>query len=194
MEDNKEKVDQNEAKDFKDGSTNNTSESNPNMKFETEPKDENEKKIKDLQEKLEASKTDAADREDRIKRLMAEFENFKKRSDKERTGMYNSVLGDVMTSILPIMDNLEKAAQTETQDEQYKNGIEMVVKQFKDVLTANGVKEIETVGKPFDPSLHEAVSSVEDPSLGSKIIKEEYRKGYMIGDRVIRHSLVVVAN
>ena len=70
----------------------------------------------------------------------------------------------------------------------------MVVKQFQDVLTANGVKEIETVGKTFDPSLHEAVSSVVDENLGSKVIKEEYRKGYMIGDKVIRHSLVAVAN
>jgi molecular chaperone GrpE len=167
---------------------------NPNMKFETEPKDENEKKIKELQEKINENKQELADREDRIKRLMAEFENFKKRSDKERNGMYSSVLGDIMTSILPIMDNLEKAAQTETKDEQYKSGIEMVVKQFQDVLTANGVKEIETVGKTFDPSLHEAVSSVVDENLGSKVIKEEYRKGYMIGDKVIRHSLVAVAN
>ena len=96
--------------------------------------------------------------------------------------------------MLPVLDNLEKAAKTETKDEQYKNGIEMVVNQFKDVLKANGVTEIETVGKKFDPSLHEAVSLVQDEKLGEKEIKEEFRKGYMIGDRVLRHSLVVVAN
>ena len=147
-----------------------------------------------LKEKLAKQKEELEDKEDRIKRLMAEFENFKKRSDKERTGLYNSVMGDVITSLLPVLDNLEKAVKTETKDEQYKNGIEMVVNQFKDVLKNNGVKEIETVGKKFDPSLHEAVSLVQDENLGEKEIKEEFRKGYMIGDRVLRHSLVVVAN
>ncbi len=164
--------------------------------------DENLKQMnnEDMQEvdilnaKIEEQKQELDDREDRIKRLMAEFENFKKRSDKERTGMYTSVMGDVVMKLLPVLDNLEKAVESSTQDEQYKNGIELVMKQFKDVLTANGVKEIEAVGKPFDPSMHEAVSLVEDNNLGSKIVKEEYRKGYMIGDRVLRHSMVVVAN
>ena len=79
-------------------------------------------------------------------------------------------------------------------DEAYKQGVELVLKQFKDVLEANGVHEIESVGQVFDPELHEAVASVEDSSLREKIIKEEYRKGYKIGSKVIRHSMVVVAN
>ena len=150
--------------------------------------------IKVLKEKLANQKDEIEEKDDRIKRLMAEFENFKKRSDKERTNLYNSVMGDVITSLLPVLDNLEKASKTETKDEQYKNGIEMVLNQFKDVLKANGVTEIETVGKKFDPSIHEAVSLVQDENLGEKEIKEEFRKGYMIGDKVLRHSLVVVAN
>lgn len=150
--------------------------------------------IKVLKEKLANQKDEIEEKDDRIKRLMAEFENFKKRSDKERTNLYNSVMGDVVTSLLPVLDNLEKAAKTETKDEQYKNGIEMVLNQFKDVLKTNGVTEIETVGKKFDPSIHEAVSLVQDENLGEKEIKEEFRKGYMIGDKVLRHSLVVVAN
>ena len=150
--------------------------------------------IKSLKEKLTKQKEDLEEKDDRIKRLMAEFENFKKRSDKERTNLYNSVMGDVITSLLPVLDNLEKASKTETKDEQYKNGVEMVLNQFKDVLKANGVTEIETVGKKFDPSIHEAVSLVQDENLGEKEIKEEFRKGYMIGDKVLRHSLVVVAN
>lgn len=166
----------------------------PKMEFENEPATAEEKKMKKLQKKIDEQKQELEECDDRIKRLMAEFENFKKRSNKERAGMYNSVMGDVITSLLPAIDNLEKAATAETTDEQYKNGIEMVLSQFKDVLTANGVKEIKSVGEPFDPSLHEAVSSVVDENLGSKIIKEEFRKGYMIGDRVLRHSLVVVAN
>lgn len=161
-----------------------------NMKYEKEPKTE----VDILNAKIEEQKQELDGREDRIKRLMAEFENFKKRSDKERTGMYNSVMGDVVMKLLPVLDNLEKAVESTTQDEQYKSGIELVMKQFKEVLSSNGVKEIEAVGQPFDPSLHEAVSLVEDSSLGAKIVKEEYRKGYMIGDRVLRHSLVVVAN
>ena len=163
---------------------------NENMKYENEPKTEEEI----LKAKIEEQKQELDDREDRIKRLMAEFENFKKRSDKERTNMYNSVMGDVVIKLLPVLDNLEKAVESTTQDEQYKNGIELVMKQFKEVLESNGVKAIDAVGKPFDPSLHEAVSLVEDSSLGAKIVKEEYRKGYMIGDRVLRHSMVVVAN
>ena len=79
-------------------------------------------------------------------------------------------------------------------NEEYKKGIELVLKQFKDVLTANGVKEIEAVGQPFDPELHEAVSMIQDEKLGEKIVAQEYRKGYMIGNKVIRHSMVVVAN
>ena len=151
-------------------------------------------KINELTDKINLQKQDIEEKEDRIKRLMAEFENFKKRSDKERTGLYSSVMGDVIMSLLPVLDNLEKAVKAETKDEQYKSGIEMVLTQFKDVLKTNGVVEIETVGKKFDPSLHEAVSLVQDENLGEKEIKEEFRKGYMIGDRVLRHSLVVVAN
>lgn len=134
------------------------------------------------------------EQEDRLKRLMAEFDNFKKRSSKEREGLYNSLISDIFSSLLPVIDNLEKATIAKTEDENYKQGVELVLKQFKDVLIANGVEEIETIGKTFDPELHEAVSSVVDETLGEKEIKEEYRKGYKIGSKVIRHSMVVVAN
>ena len=144
---------------------------------------ENEKTEKDYDELM-----------DRYKRVLAEFENYKKRSAKERDQLYNSIMGDIMTGILPVLDNLEKAVQVETKDTGYKQGVELVYKQLQDLLKANGVEEIEAVGKTFDPELHEAVSSVIDENLGEKEIKEDYRKGYKIGDRVIRHSMVVVAN
>ena len=131
---------------------------------------------------------------DRLKRLMAEFDNFKKRSAKEREGLYSSILSDIVSNLLPVVDNLENAVNVETQDEGYKQGVELVSKQFKDVLTSLGVKEIEGVGTAFNPEYHEAVSSVQDENLGEKEIKEVYRKGYKIGDRVIRHAMVVVAN
>ena len=150
--------------------------------------------LKSLKEELDALRADNEDKEDRIKRLMAEFENFKKRSAKEREQLYNSIISDIAISFLPVIDNLEKAVSVKTEDENYRIGVELVLKQFKEVLSNNGVKEIEAVGKTFDPELHEAVSSVEDPELGIQEVKEEYRKGYMIGNKVIRHSLVVVAN
>ena len=131
---------------------------------------------------------------DRYKRLMAEFENYKKRSLKEREHLYNSLLADIVGAILPVIDNLEKAVNIETKDTQYKQGVELVLKQLLEVISNLGVQEIETVGKKFDPELHEAVSHIQDEQLDEQIIKEEFRKGYRIGTKVIRHSMVVVAN
>ena len=158
-----------------------------------ENKQETEEMLKDnvQQEKAEETKTEETElkdtillqkkqleeQEDRLKRLMAEFDNFKKRSSKERDGLYNSLVSDIFSSLLPVIDNLEKAASAETADEGYKQGVELVLKQFKDVLKANGVEEIQSVGETFDPELHEAVASVQDETLGEKEIKEEYRKG-----------------
>ena len=95
---------------------------------------------------------------------------------------------------MPVVDNLENALKVETKDEDYKQGIELVLKQFKDVLKSKGIEEIKAIGETFDPSMHEAVSSVQDEEKGEKEIVQEYRKGYKIGNRVIRHSMVVVAN
>ena len=162
-------------------------------------------KEKELNEKLSKVKDELEDIKDRHTRLIAEFDNLKKRSAKEREGLYNSIMSDVISSFLPVIDNLEKAAEAESKDEEYKKGMispetfldtyeEYLDKQFKDVLSANGVKEIEAVGQPFDPELHEAVSMIQDENLGEKIVASEYRKGYKIGNKVIRHSMVVVAN
>ena len=131
---------------------------------------------------------------DRYKRVLAEFENYKKRSSKERETLYNSILGDVVGAFLPVVDNLENALKAETKDSEYKKGIELVLKQFKDILKSKGVEEISGVGETFDPSQHEAVSSIQDPEKGVQEIVQEYRKGYKIGSKVIRHSMVVVAN
>ena len=158
-----------------------------------EQQDQNEKLNQKSEEIIELKKQ-LDEKEDRLKRLMAEFDNFKKRSTKEREHLYNTLISDIIKNLLPVLDNLEKAAPAETNDEGYKQGIELVLKQFKEVLKANGVQEIETIGTTFDPEMHEAVSSVVDENLGEKEIKEEYRKGYKIGNRVIRHAMVVVAN
>ena len=147
-----------------------------------------------LKAELEAKTKECEALDDRCKRLAAEFDNYKKRSLKERENMHSSLVADIVSGFLPVVDNLEKALEAKTDDENYKQGIELVLKQFKDVLKANGVTEIEAVGKTFDPELHEAVASVVDENLGEKEIKEEYRKGYQIGAKVIRHSMVAVAN
>ena len=143
---------------------------------------------------LNSVKSELEETTDRLKRLMAEFDNFKKRSAKEREGLYNSLLSDIVGSFLPVVDNLEKAVNSNTEDEGYKQGVELVLKQFMDVLSSLGVKEIEGIGSTFNPEYHEAVSLVQDETLGEKEIKEVFRKGYKIGEKVIRHSMVVVAN
>ena len=150
--------------------------------------------IIELKKQMASMKAEIEEKDDRYKRIMAEFENYKKRSAKERESLYDSIISEIVSSFLPVLDNLEKAAVAETKDEEYKKGVELMLQQLKDVLASKGVKEIETVGKTFDPELHEAVSSVVDENLGEKEIKEEFRKGYMIGNRVIRHSMVIVAN
>ena len=165
------------------------SEKEINEEIEKEEKQDNKEVHKDM-----VPKQDYDELDDRFKRILAEFENYKKRSSKEREGLYNSILSDVIEVMLPVVDNLENAAKVETADEGYKQGVELVLKQFKDVLKSKGVEEIEAIGQTFDPELHEAVGSIQDENLGEKEIAQEYRKGYKIGSRVIRHSMVVVAN
>lgn len=148
----------------------------------------------DLQNQLQEKQNKIEELDDRFKRVLAEFENYKKRSAKERDTLYHSVIADIVSSMLPVMDNLEKAVNAKTEDTAYQEGVKLVYTQFNDVLHKFGVQKIETVGKTFDPELHEAVASVVDENLGEKEIKEEFRKGYMIGNRVIRHSMVIVAN
>ena len=161
-----------------------------NEKLENK-KEENEKK-NESKEMVPKEDYDALD--DHFKRILAEFENYKKRSQKERETLYNSILSDVVEVILPVLDNLENAVKVNTKDEEYKKGIELVLKQFNDVLRSKGVEEIKAEGETFDPELHEAVRSVQDEEKGEKEIVEVYRKGYKVGSKVIRHSMVAVAN
>ena len=159
-----------------------------------ENKIENEEVKENGTDELSKVKQELEETTDRLKRLMAEFENYKKRSGKERELLYNSLLADIVSSFLPVIDNLEKAAEAKTEDENYKQGLELVLKQFKDVLGKFGVEEIKTVGEIFDPEVHEAVSSIQDETKGEKEIVQDFRKGYKIGTKVIRHAMVVVAN
>ena len=163
-------------------------------KNKKENKERNEEKQEKKDSIIDPKQQELDELNDRYKRVLAEFENFKKRSGKERETLYNSILADIVEVFLPIVDNLENALKTETQDVEYKKGVELVLKQFKDILKSKGVEEIPAVGETFDPTLHEAVSSIQAPDKNAQEIVEEYRKGYKIGNKVIRHSMVVVAN
>lgn len=170
-----------------------------NKKLENNEEEKNAQEAQEKEEKTEGreladTKLELEETVDRLKRIMAEFENYKKRSNKEREMLYNNILSDIIESFLPVIDNLEKAVAAQTEDEGYKQGVELVLKQFTEVLTKLGVEEIATVGETFDPEIHDAVSSIQDENKGEKEVVEVYRKGYKIGTKVIRHAMVVVAN
>lgn len=129
-----------------------------------------------------------------LKRNMAEFDNYKKRVTKEKEKLYYTITSDVIADILPIMDNFEKAIDAKTTDESYKSGMEMIYTQLNDILKKLGLEEIEALKTTFDPNFHEAVMHIEDENYSEKEVVEVLRKGYKIGDKVIRHSMVKVAN
>ena len=152
-------------------------------------KEENKKLNDDLtriSNELEALK-------DRMQRTTAEYENYRKRTAKEKEGIYTDACIDVLKNILPVADNLERALTVDGSVEDMKKGIEMTLRQFKDSLEKLGVTEIPTDGE-FDPNLHDAMMHVQDESYGKNVIAEVFQKGYMRGDKVIRHSMVKVAN
>ena len=131
---------------------------------------------------------------DRLLRLMAEFDNYKKRSVKERENIYTDVRMDTVTRFLPVYDNLKRALEAETADEPYKKGVELTFQQLADVFKGLGVEEIPAEGETFDPAKHNAVAHVEDESVGENVIVQELQKGFKLGDKVIRFSMVKVAN
>ena len=138
-----------------------------------------------------------ADLQDRVKRQMAEFDNFRKRTDKEKSAMFEMGASDVIKKLLPVVDNFERGFKSITDDEKetpFAKGMDMVYKQTMKMLEDLDVKPIEAVGLEFNPDLHNAVMHVEDDSVGESIIIEEFEKGYTYRDTVIRHSMVKVAN
>ncbi len=131
---------------------------------------------------------------DKYMRLYAEYENYRKRSSKEREALYAQVKSDTVTGFLPVYDNLERAIKTGCADEAFMKGIEMTMTQLQNVFEKLGIRAIEAVGKPFDAKLHNAVMHVDDEKYGKNEVVEEFQKGFMLGDKVIRFSMVKVAN
>lgn len=132
--------------------------------------------------------------DDKYLRLMAEFDNYKKRSAKERENIYLDVRVDTVTKFLPVYDNLERALNADTADDAYKKGVEMTFHQLMDVFKKLGVEAIPAEGEKFDPAFHNAVMHVEDENAGENEIVQELQKGFKIGEKVIRFSMVKVAN
>ena len=148
-------------------------------------------------EKKDKKDEQIAELTDKLKRQLAEFENFRNRTDKEKSQMYAVGAKDVIEKILPVIDNFERGLKSIPEDQKggpVANGMEMIYKQLITVLSDLGVTPIEAVGQEFDPNLHNAVMHAEDEGLGENIVAEEFQKGYKYKDTVLRHSMVKVAN
>ena len=153
-----------------------------------------EGEIDPLLAELEALKDQAAHQEDKYLRLAAEYDNYRRRTTKEKESIWNDAKADAASAFLPVYDNLERALKQETADETYKKGVEMTMTQLRSVLEKLGITEIPALGQPFDPTLHNAVMHVEDESLGENTVAEVFQAGFKLGDKVIRFSMVKVAN
>ncbi len=145
-----------------------------------------EEENKKLQEELDNTK-------DRLLRLTAEYDNYRKRTSKEKEGIYSDAYVDVLKEIIPVLDNLERAIAADGSIDDLKKGIEMTIKGCKDAFAKLGVEEIDASGE-FDPNLHNAVMHIEDENLGKNIVAEVFQKGYKKDDKIIRHTMVKVAN
>lgn len=147
-----------------------------------------------LEAKVKALEDAAAADKDKYLRLLAEYDNFRKRSVKERLDASADATAKAALEVISVIDNFERAMAAECSDEGYKKGVEMIYGQFTEVIKKLGVEEIDALGKEFDPNLHNAVSQVEDENFGENTVSQVYQKGYKLGDKVIRCAMVVVAN
>lgn len=151
-----------------------------------------------IQENIDEADAKLSEMTDKYQRVVAEYYNYRERTAKEKASMYSDGARDTVEKILPVIDNLERAVATQSaksdEDDSFFKGVEMVLKQFKEMLKAMGVEEIPAKGEKFNPNLHSAVSHVEDANFGENEITIEMMKGYKYKDKVIRHSMVQVAN
>ena len=159
---------------------------------ETPAPEEEEKNS--LQAELDALKQTSAQQKEQFLRLAAEYENYRRRTAKEKESIWADVKGETVQKFLPVYDNLERALKQETADEAYKKGVELTMKGLQDALTGLGVEMIRALGETFDPNRHNAVMHCDDPESGESTIVEVFQQGFICGDKVIRFSMVKVAN
>ncbi len=134
------------------------------------------------------------EKDDQYLRLLAEYDNYRKRSQKEKEERWISAKSDTTKAFFPVYDNLERALKQETSDEAYAKGVQMIMTQLQEVLEKLGVQEIAALGQPFDPQLHNAVMHIDDEAVGENEVVEVFQTGFKIGDKVVRHAMVKVAN
>ena len=147
-----------------------------------------------LEKKLEEATAALSEAKDKYLRMAAEYDNYRKRSARERDAVYSDAVAQAVLTLLPVLDNLERAAAQPTADEAYAKGVEMTLSQFYTCLSKLGVKEIEAQGAQFDPNLHNAAMHVEQEGCDDNMVVEVFEKGFTMGDKVIRHAIVKVAN
>ena len=180
-EDSAEEAEAPDGEDVMDGTFTQAPENAPKKSFFKKKKDKKDEKIEELT--------------DQVKRQMAEFDNFRKRTEREKSQMFDLGAKSVIEKILPVIDNFERGlAQAPEQEDPFVEGMEKIYKSMLQELESIGVKPIEAEGKEFDPNLHNAVMHVEDDSVGENIVVQELQKGYTYHDSVVRHSMVKVAN
>ena len=143
---------------------------------------------------LEAAKAALAAQEDKYLRLAAEYDNYRKRTAKEKEALWTDIKADTAAAFLPVYDNLERAVNQPTADEAYKKGVEMTMNQLKEVFTKLGITEIPALGEQFDPNLHNAVMHIDSEELGENVISQVFQAGFRCGEKVIRFAMVQVAN
>jgi len=170
----------------------------PEEKTEKKPsrREEKRKKKEDKEkdELITALESEKADLNDKFLRICAEYDNFRRRSQKEKDALYGDIKANTVQQFLPVYDNLERALKQSTEDEAYRKGVEMIMAQFETTLEKLGVREIPSLGETFNPDLHNAVMHVEDEEKGENEIVEVFQKGFMLNDKVIRFAMVKVAN
>lgn len=168
------------------------------VKPQTEQKSEEKTAKKEKKSKKEAEleklKTELDKKNDILLRTAAEFDNYKKRTEREKSGVAEYARAGIIKQLLPILDNIDRAAQADRESPDYIKGIELIIKQFEGLSEKLGIEEIAKQGDAFDPNLHEAVMHIEDEALGENVIAEVLQKGYKTGDTIIRHAMVKVAN
>ena len=143
---------------------------------------------------LEQAKAALSDQEDKYLRLAAEYDNYRKRTAKEKEALWTDVKANTAAAFLPVYDNLERAVNQATADEAYKKGVEMTMNQLKEVFSKLGIEEIPALGEQFDPNLHNAVMHIDNEELGENVISQVFQAGFRCGEKVIRFSMVQVAN
>lgn len=148
----------------------------------------------DTGSEIDALKAELDKQKDMLLRTAAEFDNYKRRTEKERIAIGEHVKASTLKALLPTLDNIDRSAGVSPDTPEYAKGIEMIIKQLREAVAALGLSEIDAEGAAFDPELHEAVMHIEDEALGENVVTEVLQKGYKVGDTVIRHAMVKVAN